>query len=78
VRGAFRTHAILLPPAACVAAAAGADIKEMQPLTYAGNLRTNFIKHWTRVTESRKPVIAAVSGYAVLSAPEATSELDSV
>ena len=61
-----------------MAAAAGADIKEMQPLTYAGNLRTNFIKHWTRVTESRKPVIAAVSGYAVRRAPEATSKLDSV
>jgi enoyl-CoA hydratase len=45
--------------------AAGADIKEMQPLTYAGNLRTNFIKHWTRISEVRKPIIAAVSGYAL-------------
>ena len=37
----------------------------MRPLTYAGNLQTNFINHWTRVTEVGKPTIAAVSGYAV-------------
>ena len=55
---AFRSHRWVL-------GAAGADIKEMQPLTYAGNLRTNFIKHWTRILEIRKPIIAAVSGYAV-------------
>ena len=49
----------------CLSCTAGADIKEMQPLTYAGNLQTNFIKHWTRITEVRKPIIAAVSGFAV-------------
>lgn len=45
--------------------AAGADIKEMQPLTFAGNIQTNFLAHWTNLTKIRKPVIAAVSGYAL-------------
>jgi enoyl-CoA hydratase/carnithine racemase len=45
--------------------AAGADIKEMQPLTYAGNLQSNFLSHWTDVSKCRKPIIAAVSGYAL-------------
>jgi enoyl-CoA hydratase len=43
----------------------GADIKEMQNNTYAKNIRGNFLEHWNRVTKCRKPVIAAVNGYAV-------------
>ena len=53
------------PPFLTHTCLAGADIKEMQPLTYAGNLETNFIGHWSRITEVRKPVIAAVNGFAV-------------
>lgn len=45
--------------------AAGADIKEMADNTYAQCLSENFLEHWNRVTQTRKPVIAAVNGYAV-------------
>ncbi|XP_044732019.1 probable enoyl-CoA hydratase, mitochondrial [Chrysoperla carnea] len=45
--------------------AAGADIKEMLNNTLASNLKTNFLGHWTKVAESKKPVIAAVNGYAL-------------
>lgn len=43
----------------------GADIKEMQHNTYSKNVRGNFLTHWNRVASCRKPVIAAVNGYAV-------------
>lgn len=45
--------------------AAGADIKEMQPSTYASNVRDNFIASWGAVSTSQKPTIAAVNGYAL-------------
>lgn len=45
--------------------AAGADIKEMQNNTYAQCISSNFLSHWNRVAQSKKPVIAAVNGYAV-------------
>ncbi|XP_072762652.1 probable enoyl-CoA hydratase, mitochondrial [Anoplolepis gracilipes] len=45
--------------------AAGADIKEMENKSYAGNLKEDFISHWDNVTKSKKPVIAAVNGYAL-------------
>ncbi|KXJ22827.1 enoyl-CoA hydratase, mitochondrial [Exaiptasia diaphana] len=45
--------------------AAGADIKEMQPLTYQKCLKGDFLGHWTRVARCRKPVIAAVNGFAL-------------
>jgi enoyl-CoA hydratase len=45
--------------------AAGADIKEMQGKTFADVLRNDFIAPWERITRSRKPVIAAVAGYAL-------------
>jgi len=45
--------------------AAGADIKEMQPRTYPGTLLDDFITPWEAVTRTRKPVIAAVAGYAL-------------
>nr|QBH73203.1 putative cyclohex-1-ene-1-carboxyl-CoA hydratase [Brunneria borealis] len=45
--------------------AAGADIKEMQNNTYAQTIKGNFLNHWTRVAECRKPIIAAVNGYAL-------------
>jgi Enoyl-CoA hydratase/carnithine racemase len=43
----------------------GADIKEMQHNTYSKNIRGNFLSHWNRIASCRKPVIAAVNGYAV-------------
>ncbi len=46
--------------------AAGADIKEMAEKTYIGAYMENFITvGWERVTTCRKPVIAAVAGYAL-------------
>lgn len=46
--------------------AAGADIKEMAPKDYMGVYLEDFItKDWERVTRCRKPVIAAVAGYAL-------------
>jgi enoyl-CoA hydratase len=45
--------------------AAGADIKEMQDKTFQDCFAGNFLNHWTKVTETKKPVIAAVNGYAL-------------
>lgn len=45
--------------------AAGADIKEMLNTTYSQCVRENFLTEWNRVSQTSKPVIAAVNGYAV-------------
>ncbi len=46
--------------------AAGADIKEMMTKDYVQAYREDFItRNWERVTRCRKPVIAAVSGFAL-------------
>ncbi|MEL6211590.1 MAG: enoyl-CoA hydratase-related protein, partial [Pseudomonadota bacterium] len=46
--------------------AAGADIKEMRPKSFTDAFREDFITaEWETVTRIRKPVIAAVSGYAL-------------
>lgn len=46
--------------------AAGADIKEMQDKDYMDVYLSDFItSHWERVASCRKPVIAAVAGYAL-------------
>jgi len=45
--------------------AAGADIKEMQGKVFPATYREDFIGNWDRVARTRKPVIAAVSGYAL-------------
>ncbi|MBA3814140.1 MAG: enoyl-CoA hydratase [Alphaproteobacteria bacterium] len=46
--------------------AAGADIKEMQHKTYMEAYKEDLItKDWTQVSALRKPIIAAVSGYAL-------------
>ena len=46
--------------------AAGADIKEMQSRTFVDVFLTDFVtKGWERVTTCRKPIIAAVAGYAL-------------
>ncbi len=45
--------------------AAGADIKEMQAKGFPATYKEDFIGSWERVTRTRKPVIAAVSGYAL-------------
>ena len=45
--------------------AAGADIKEMQPKTYVEAFMEDFFAGWEEVTRIRKPIIAAVAGYAL-------------
>ncbi|MBC9033564.1 enoyl-CoA hydratase [Sphingomonas sp. JC676] len=45
--------------------AAGADIKEMQAQGFASMYASNFFAGWERFTGTRKPIIAAVSGYAL-------------
>ena len=45
--------------------AAGADIKEMQNRTFAANYQENFLNFWGDVAKTKKPIIAAVNGYAL-------------
>ncbi|PNS20746.1 Enoyl-CoA hydratase, mitochondrial [Sphaceloma murrayae] len=45
--------------------AAGADIKEMAPLTFATAYGEDFITSWSNITAFPKPIIAAVNGYAL-------------
>lgn len=45
--------------------AAGADIKEMQPVTFVSAYLTDFLGGWETIAATRKPIIAAVSGYAL-------------
>ena len=45
--------------------AAGADIKEMQAQGFADMYGHDFFAGWDRFTRTRKPVIAAVAGYAL-------------
>lgn len=45
--------------------AAGADIKEMQPVAFVDAYLGDFLGGWEAVVATRKPLIAAVSGYAL-------------
>ena len=45
--------------------AAGADIKEMQAKTFMDAYLGDFIASWERVSRTRKPIIAAVAGFAL-------------
>ena len=45
--------------------AAGADIKEMQDKSFADAFLGDFISRWENVSKTRKPVIAAVAGFAL-------------
>jgi len=45
--------------------AAGADIKEMQDRTFADVFLGDFIARWEDVSRTRKPIIAAVAGFAL-------------
>ncbi len=45
--------------------AAGADIKEMQSKNYVDAYKDDFITSWEHVSRARKPVIAAVAGFAL-------------
>ena len=45
--------------------AAGADVKEMQDKSFADVFLGDFVSRWENVTRSRKPLIAAVAGFAL-------------
>jgi len=45
--------------------AAGADIKEMKDIEFAEAYKNRFLEDWADITRIRKPIIAAVSGYAL-------------
>ncbi|QKC92586.1 enoyl-CoA hydratase [Mesorhizobium sp. NZP2234] len=45
--------------------AAGADIKEMQAISYVDAYSQDFFVGWEEFTRARKPIIAAVAGYAL-------------
>ncbi|KAG6866659.1 hypothetical protein C0991_000769 [Blastosporella zonata] len=45
--------------------AAGADIKEMKDIEFADAYKNRFLEDWAKMTRIRKPIIAAVSGYAL-------------
>ncbi len=45
--------------------AAGADIREMEPLKFPATYVDDFITPWDRLSRFRKPVVAAVAGYAL-------------
>nr|BAN20816.1 cyclohex-1-ene-1-carboxyl-CoA hydratase, putative [Riptortus pedestris] len=45
--------------------AAGADIKEMMNNSYSHNHKHGFIENWSYITKCKKPLIAAVNGYAL-------------
>ena len=45
--------------------AAGADIKEMLAKDFAAAMASDFIAPWQKIAQHRKPVIAAVAGFAL-------------
>ncbi|XP_045211868.2 enoyl-CoA hydratase, mitochondrial-like [Mercenaria mercenaria] len=45
--------------------AAGADIKEMKDKEFAQVFKGNFLTYWNRLAGCKKPVIAAVNGFAL-------------
>jgi enoyl-CoA hydratase len=45
--------------------AAGADVKEMQGKSYMDAYLGDFVASWERITRMRKPVVAAVAGFAL-------------
>lgn len=45
--------------------AAGADIKEMEALDFSAAYKSAFIDKWNPVSQAKKPLIAAVNGYAL-------------
>ena len=45
--------------------AAGADIKEMKDKEYPWTYESRMLGHWSNINHIRKPIIAAVNGYAL-------------
>ncbi|HEX2529202.1 MAG TPA: enoyl-CoA hydratase [Geminicoccus sp.] len=45
--------------------AAGADVKQMAAMDFSAAYESDFIAAWARIAEKRKPIIAAVAGFAL-------------
>ncbi len=45
--------------------AAGADVKQMAEMDFAEAYESDFIAGWAKIAQKRKPIIAAVAGYAL-------------
>lgn len=43
----------------------GGDLKEMQNLTYSDCIKMDLLFNWARISKTRKPLIAAVNGWAI-------------
>lgn len=56
--------------------AAGADIKEMQNLPFPDTYLANYFAEWDRLMDIRKPIIAAVAGFALGGGCEAAMMAD--
>ncbi|KXN69882.1 enoyl-CoA hydratase mitochondrial precursor [Conidiobolus coronatus NRRL 28638] len=45
--------------------AAGADLREMKDLSFEENYQNNYLGTWDNISKIRKPIIAAVNGFAL-------------
>jgi enoyl-CoA hydratase len=58
-------RAIILTGSGKKAFAAGADVKEMAAKPFSEVYKTNMFSDWDRIMDIRKPIIAAVNGFAL-------------